>query len=115
MSVIKDERFVLKRFVEVAAGEYAALVDEDMARKLQDYVYQKMGGKVYLWLAQQNRLTSMVRNWINDNYREVFYHRVEKVLENIAPEKLKEIVYKLTAEDSLIGIRFLAAFNKKEG
>jgi hypothetical protein len=115
MSVLKDERFVLRRFVEVAAGEYAALVDEVMARKLQDYVYQKMGGKVYLWLMQQNRLTSLVRDWINANYREVFYHRVEKVLENISPEKLKEVVRKLTAEDSLIGMRLLAAFNKKEG
>ena len=101
--------------MEVAAGEYAALVDEVMARKLQDYVYQKMGGKVYLWLMQQNRLTSLVRDWINANYREVFYHRVEKVLENISPEKLKEVVRKLTAEDSLIGMRLLAAFNKKEG
>jgi hypothetical protein len=57
----------------------------------------------------------LVRDWINANYREVFYHRVEKVLENISPEKLKEVVRKLTAEDSLIGMRLLAAFNKKEG
>jgi hypothetical protein len=116
MAVLRDEQSILKKFVDVAAGEYAALVDEEaMARNLRDYVYQEMGGRVDKWLLQQSRLLNLVRQWINSNYRGVFYHRVEEVLASISPEELKEFVCKLTAEDSLIGMRLLAAFNRREG
>ncbi|MDN5363002.1 MAG: hypothetical protein PWQ91_63 [Eubacteriales bacterium] len=116
MKVVHDERYVLQKFLEAAAREYASLVqEEEMARKLQDYIYQKMGGEVRRWVIEQGRVLGLAQEWINGNYRQVFYPRVEEVLATLPPQALKEFVGELAREDSLIGMRLLAAFERKEG
>ncbi|NYE57523.1 hypothetical protein [Carboxydothermus ferrireducens] len=116
LEVVHDERYVLQKFLEAAAREYASLVqEEEMARKLQDYIYQKMGGEVRRWVIEQGRVLGLAREWINGNYRQVFYPRVEEVLATLPPQALKEFVSELAREDSLIGMRLLAAFERKEG
>lgn len=115
LKVLNDKPFVLKKFVDIAAGEYASLVEDNMATALQDYVYNEMGSRIDLWVMQQNRVTNLVRKWINDNYRNIFYRQVERILNAVSPNKLKEVIRELTANDSLIGMKLLTAFSKKEG
>lgn len=114
LAILQDHRYVLDRFVQVAAGDYADLVRQaGAADKLQDHIYRALQGNVYQWPMRLNEVNRLVRQWITENYKATAYPQILKVIEAISPNDIKRFVKHLAAEDALVGARLLAAIKEK--
>lgn len=114
LSHLQDQAYVLNRFVQVAAGDYADLVRQAGAVEIvRDYIYEALQGHVYQWPMRLNEVNRLMRQWVNENYRATAYPRVLKAIEAISPDDMKRFVKDLAAEDALVGARLLTAIKKK--
>jgi len=114
LAILKNRQYVLERFVQVAAGEYAELVRQAGAEdKLRDHVYRTLRGNVYQWPMRLNEVNRLVRQWVNENYQDTAYPRILKVIEAMSSDDIKRFVKNLVAEDALVGARLLAAIEGK--
>ena len=69
-AVLQDRQYVLNRFIEVAAGDYADLVKQsDNAGIVRDYVYKALHGNVHEWPHRLSEVNQKTRQWVHDNYR----------------------------------------------
>ncbi|HHW17414.1 MAG TPA: hypothetical protein GXX30_00715 [Firmicutes bacterium] len=109
LKVLHDKRYVLNKFIDVAAGEYAELVRQSDAQEdVLNYVYDSMGGNVQQWPIRLNEVVQTIRNWVTQNYQATIYPRVLKVLESMSAEDVKYFVKELVSKEALLGARLLA-------
>lgn len=115
LTALQDRQYVLDRFVQVAAGEYAELVRQaGGATQLRDYIYHVLQGNVYEWPMRFNEVNRLVRCWVNEHYQTTAYPRILKVIEAMSPDDIKRFVKDLVAGDALVGARLLAAIEGKD-
>ncbi|QUL97787.1 MAG: hypothetical protein IMF26_06655 [Candidatus Fermentithermobacillus carboniphilus] len=118
LKVLHDKRYVLNKFIDVAAGEYAELVRQSDAQEgVLNYVYDSMGGNVQQWPIRLNEVAQAIRKWVTQNYQATVYPRVLKALEGMSAEDIKRFVEELVSKDALVGARLLAVLEiaKKRG
>ncbi len=115
LAILKDRQYVLDRFVQVVAGDYAGLVRQaDVAAKLRDYIYRVLNGKVHQWPMRLNEINQLVRRWITENYRDTVYPQIRKIIEAMSPDETKRFIMRLIVEDALVGVRLLAIIQEEK-
>ncbi|MGB4516297.1 MAG: hypothetical protein WBI65_01590 [Dethiobacteria bacterium] len=113
-AVLQDRQYVLNRFIEVAAGDYADLVKQsDNAGIVRDYVYKALHGNVHEWPHRLSEVNQKTRQWVHDNYRSSAYPRLIKVIDKMSPSDMKGFIKELVSKDALVGVRLLAAIQDK--
>jgi hypothetical protein len=115
LSVLLNNEYVLNKFIEVAAGDYADIVRKtDQAEKLQEYIYQALNVSVHQWPMRLNEINKLVREWVTENYKATVYPQILEVIESISPDDIKKFVKHLVAEDARVGARLLTSINEKK-
>ncbi|MEW6228830.1 MAG: hypothetical protein AB1700_12220, partial [Bacillota bacterium] len=113
LTVLRDSQYVLGRFVEAAAGEYAQLVRQACAAEaLRDFVYHALRGDVQQWPLRSSEVQRAVRQWVVQNYRDTVYPRIVTAVEVMSADDVKRLVKNMVAEDALFGARLLAAMER---
>lgn len=111
---LQNHQYVLDRFIQAAAGDYADLVRQaGMAGELQAYIRGSLNGNVYRWPMRLSEIHRLVRQWVTENYQATAYPQVLKAIESISPEEMKRFIKQLAAEDALVGARLLATLKKE--
>ncbi len=116
LNVLQDQKYILAKFVQTTAGEYADLVRQaGAAEELREHIYNTMRTKVYQWPMRLSEVVGRVRQWITENYKATAYPQVVKAIEAIPPDDIKRVVKDLAAEDAIVGARLLAAIQGESG
>jgi len=118
LRVLHDRGYVLNKFIDVAAGEYAELVRQSDAQEgILNYVYDSMGGNVQQWPFRLHEVAQAIRKWVSQNYQATVYPRVLKAVEGMSAEDIKRFVKELVSTDALVGARLLTVLEiaKKRG
>lgn len=115
LAVLKDDGYVLERFVDEAAGDYAQLVRETgKTYEVRDYVFEQLGDDVYRWMIRANQVNNAIQSWLRDNYGTKVYPRIAGAIDYMPAEEVKDFLKKLVAEDVLLGARLLEAIEKNQ-
>lgn len=111
---LQNQQYVLDRFVQAAAGDYADLVlQTGMAEQLQVYIRKNLNGSVYGWPMRLSEIQKLVRQWVTANYQVTAYPQVLKAIDAISPDEMKQFIKQLAADDALVGARLLAILRKE--
>lgn len=114
LAILHDRQYILDRFVQAVAGEYAGLVKQaGTAGLLQDYIYRVLNNGVHTWPMRINDVNKLVRQWVSDNYRHTAYPQIVRVIDSMSPDNIKRFIMSLIAEDALVGARLLAVIEEK--
>lgn len=113
LAVLKDDGYVVERFICEASGDYAQLIRETgKTYEVRDYVFKEMGDDVYRWPWRSNEVNNAILRWMKENYEATVYPRLVRSIDIMPSEKVKDFLKKLVAEDVLLGTRLLKALEK---
>jgi len=114
LAVLNDNDYVLDRFVQAAAGDYAALIRQSgNASDVRDYVYRSFDGKVYQWPLRLSEVNQKVRQWVHENYYSSAYPKLIRLIDEMPPNSVKNVIKQLISKDALVGIRLMTAIKDK--
>lgn len=115
LAILCNDGYVRERFVEVAAGDYADLVRAaGMVNEVHAYVRRVLKSGVYYWPMRVSEIQRLVRQYVNEKYRESAYFQVLQAIDSITPDDMKRFIRELAAEDAFIGARLLAVIRRRQ-